>query len=55
MNQIDDLVQIIWQGLKNEACVHPETAVTIVTLHKDDIKKMIEKNLDKIENIIRDY
>lgn len=38
-----DLSTIIWEALKEQACVHPKTAARIVVLHKYDVEKAIKE------------
>ena len=40
MSQLSDS---LWMELKKQACVHPETAVMIVTLSKRDFEKAFEQ------------
>ena len=36
-----ELSKIIWEALKQQACVHPDTAARIVTLNKVDVDNAI--------------
>ena len=38
-----ELSKIIWEALKEQACVHPDTAARIVTLNKVDVDNAIKE------------
>ncbi len=38
-----ELSKIIWEALKEQACVHPKTAARIVSLNKADVDNAIKE------------
>lgn len=46
------LVDLLWKGLKEQGCVHPDTAVCIVMVHKHDVAAMVKANEEKIKQLV---
>jgi len=45
----EKFVQLIWESLKKQACVNPNTAVRIVMLHEHDVKNAIRNTPELLE------
>ena len=44
-----ELSKIIWEALKQQCCVHPDTAVRIVILNKIDIDNAVKNTPELLD------